>query len=447
MSVAKGRVSLRGAMVWFALSYGVAILGYLALNAAASRLLGSGDFGYFVIAITATTLISQVGLLGVHRSGLREAARLDPADIEGLAQLRRGVRAVNLVTLPLVSLLSAIVTFLIVDIGSFVDRWGTALGIGALVLLSGQQKIWANFLRGFGQVRFASLLEGRSGGALVSVLQSALVGMVWLLIPGAGLAGALGATALGFAIPVVWARTRVVSIWRHVPVSGNVLREVKAVIGRDWRFVSNQAAATLNSTIEVWLAGLVLTSFATSQFGAAQRLAMLVVIPLTSLQVVFAPVISRLLVRDDDQRLEPLLRTGSTMATAATAALWLPMLLVPGTLLGWVFGASFSEAAPLLMLLTFGNIANVLVGMCGTVLIMSHHEGMVATVQWCGVVARVVLGVATALLFGAVGLAASAAAVTVAVFAAMWFTTRRRMGLSTHLTLKPNFRLIKSTAG
>jgi hypothetical protein len=84
-------------MVWFVGSYGVAIVGYVVLNAAASRLLGAQDFGYFVVAITATTLLGQIGLLGVHRSGLREAATMDLTDLEGLALLRRGVRAVSLV--------------------------------------------------------------------------------------------------------------------------------------------------------------------------------------------------------------------------------------------------------------------------------------------------------------------------------------------------------------
>lgn len=85
-----GRVSVWGALVWFATSYAVAMLGYLVVNAAASRLLGRTDYGYFVIALTATTLIGQIGLLGVHRSGLREAARLEMTDDEGLRDLRRG---------------------------------------------------------------------------------------------------------------------------------------------------------------------------------------------------------------------------------------------------------------------------------------------------------------------------------------------------------------------
>jgi uncharacterized membrane protein YfcA len=74
-----GRLSLRGSIGWFALSYAGAILGYLAVNAFAARLLDD-EFGYFVIAVTASTLLGQLGLIGVHRGGLREAARLGPDD-------------------------------------------------------------------------------------------------------------------------------------------------------------------------------------------------------------------------------------------------------------------------------------------------------------------------------------------------------------------------------
>jgi O-antigen/teichoic acid export membrane protein len=435
-----------GAVVWFGVAYGVAVVGYLVLNAAAGRMLGPDEFGYFVIALTVSTLVGQVGLLGVHRAGLREAARLEESDIEGFRELRRGVRAVSLVTLPLVSLVTGVVTFLIGE-GSVGVRFATALGVGVLVLLGGQQKIWANYLRGFGQIRLASLLEGRSGGAIVAVTQAVLVVLVWQLAPDVGLAGALGAAAIGYAIPVWWARERVVRLWRHLPVGSRLLHDVRFVFARDWRFASNQVAVYLNSTVELWLAGLVLSRFDTSMFGAAQRLAMLLVIPLTSLQTVFAPVVSRLIVRDDDNRLEPLLRTGATLATVATAVAWVPMLLAPGLLMTTVFGASFDDAAPILVLLTLGNVANVFVGLCGTVLIMSHHEGVVASVQWGGVIARLGLGVVAALMFGAVGLGVTAATVTVAVYAAMWVTTRKIEGLSTQLTLRPSLRLIKETSG
>ncbi len=102
--------SLAGASLWFALSYGGAILGDLAVNAIAARILGD-QFGYSVIAVTSSTLLGQLGSLASNRGGLRDAARLAPGDRDGLRNLRRDVRAVTLTLLPAISLLTTAVTF------------------------------------------------------------------------------------------------------------------------------------------------------------------------------------------------------------------------------------------------------------------------------------------------------------------------------------------------
>ena len=80
----------------------MAILGYLALNAVAARLLGPAGFASFVVLLTLTTLVGQLGLLGVHRSGVREAARAEHPD--EVAELLHGVKAVLGLPLPLASL-------------------------------------------------------------------------------------------------------------------------------------------------------------------------------------------------------------------------------------------------------------------------------------------------------------------------------------------------------
>lgn len=445
MTGQRRRLSLGAATVWFGLSYGVAILGYLAVNAFAARLLDD-TFGYFVIAVTTSTVLGQLGLIGAHRGGLREAARLETDDVEGLRELRRGVRAVSLVTLPVTGLLTAVVTFSVINEADSRTRWAVAVGMGILVWFGGQQKLWANYLRGFGQVRFASLLEGRSGGALVSLGQGLLVGAVLLFAPGWGLPGALAAIALGFAVPVFFAWRVVARLWREVGAEGSIFRDVRQVVTRHWRFASNMLGGSVNSTAEVWLAGLMLASVDVSLFSAAQRLSILLIIPLMSLGVVFSPMVSRLSERDD-QRLEKLLRTGASMAAAITAVLWLPMLIFPGLLLQTIYGDSFGAASLVLVLLTIGSISNVLTGMCGIALTMSRHEAVVAKVQWIAAGVRVGVGMLAAWQFGSTGLAASAAAVTTGLSVTLWLLTRQRMGMSTHLTLRPNLRLLRQTPG
>ena len=85
--------------------------------------------------------------------------------------------------------------------------------------------------------------------------------------------------------------------------------------------------------------------------------------------------------------------------------------------------------------------------MCGTALVMGHREGVVAAMQWSAVALRLGGGLVAAYFFGAVGLAVTSAIVTSAMYVALWGVVRARMGLSTHLTLRPHLSLLRSTAG
>ncbi len=439
------RLTLDGAILWFAVSYGLTIIGYLVINAVAARMLGTG-FGYFVIAMTVSTLLGQLGLVGVHRGGLREAARMAPDDEKMLTSLRRSVRAISLLMLPGTAVVSGIVTYFLLTGSDPTNRWAVAVGIAALVYLSGQQKLWANYLRGFGQVRFASLLEGRSGGALASGLQAVLLGLVFWLRPGWGLPAALGALAVGYAVPVLLAWRQVHHMWCHLDPRGSLWGDLVGTVRRYWRFASNLLSGYLNSTVEIWLAAFVLSASQLSLFSAAQRLSILLAVPLVSLGVVYSPVVSRL-VGNDNARLERLLRTGATMAVCITAVVWLPMMVAPGWLLGVIYGSGFAAAAPLLVLLTLGSFANVWSGLCGTALTMSEHESVVATVQWVAVLLRIVVGAVAATVFGVTGLGASAAAITAGLYISLWFFTRRRMNMWTHPTSRPSLRLLRQTSG
>ena len=134
-----------------------------------------------------------------------------------MAELRDGVHAVTVSTLPAVALLTGVAGFLYASGHPWGTRLAMAAGVVVLVHLSGQQKVWASFLRGLGHVRFASLLEGRSGGSVVAAAQALAVVAVWQLFPDWGLPGAMAAAALGFALPG-WVAGRVVRHhWQDLP--------------------------------------------------------------------------------------------------------------------------------------------------------------------------------------------------------------------------------------
>jgi O-antigen/teichoic acid export membrane protein len=450
MERTRGQTTIIKAMVWFGASYAGALAGYVALNAVTGRWLGPGDFGWFVTAMALGALLGQVGLVGVHRSGLREAARLtDRHDPRAMGVLRNGVRAVLLTTLPAVGIAAGIGVWFYASDRPTGSRAALAVGVAALVVLCGQQKIWANYLRGLGYVRFASLLEGRSGGALVAGIQAIVALALWELWPASGLAGAIAAVAVGFALPGLFARRLLNDHWRGLEgPPARLLPDLRLAVGRDWRFLSSQVAVQINLSAEIFIAAALLSNTDTSMYSAGQRLALLLVVPLTSIQVVFSPVIARLAVQPDKQdTLQSLLRTGATVATAMTIVVALPILVAPGFVLDKVYGPGFEGAVPVVLLLSIGFIVNVVTGMAGSTLSMLGREGVTASTQWTGAVLRVVLGVLAAYWAGLAGLTCSALVVSVLIFISMWLRTRKTVGFFTHATIRPELGLLRRTTG
>lgn len=437
------QMSLFRSLIHFVHSYFLAILGYLAVNVIAARILGISDFGYFVALVTATTLVGQLGLLGVHRAGLREASHA--TTVEALTELRRGVRAVLLIPLPIVSVATA--GAVLVWRGSDPNGIATAVLTGVLVFAAGYQKLSANFLRGLGHLRAATLVTGRSGGALVSLVQAGCLLLVAWLVPGWGLAGVLAGTAVGYALPLAWAWWLLHQSWPHSERRSRTIHDLRRVFSRDWRFSVSQTGGFLNSTVELWLAGAVLSAGGMSLFAGGQRIGHLLVIPSTALAVVFSPALARLAKKDDEAQLEPLVRTASTVATVVSGVLWVPMILVPGLILTIVLGEDFAGAAPALMLLSTGYLLNSISGLSATTLSMAHHEGDVAVIHWCAVALRLLSGVVCAHFWGVTGLAASSAAIASLHYASSWSAARWRLSLSTHATLHPNLGLLRRISG
>lgn len=443
------RSSLLGALGWFGLSYGFAIIGGLVINAVASRWLGVEGFGYFVIAVTVSTGIGQLALLGVHRAGLRDAATMEVgADSDTvLSNLRSAARGAIMVSLPLFSLVAGAVLYVVLEADAEQDRVLLAVVFGVLVFLNGLQKLWASYLRGMGSLRLAGLLEGRSGGALVAITQAVALGLAWWLLAPTGLAGALGAVSIGYLLPVLALGAVVQRRWRHLEPGAGALVSLLRSVRKTWKFAINQFASYLGSTVEIWMAGLLLSALDTSLFSSAQRLSLLIVTPLIALQVVFSPLAARLLHQGDTRALERVLRTGATVAALGTALLWVPTLVAPGPVLTLVFGEQFSAAAAVLVVLSLGNAVNVLTGLSGVALTMSHREGVAARIQVVTLVLRVAVGTGAALTWGLWGLAISSAAISTLSYTVMWWRARSLVGVSTHVTLRPDLRLLRSTQG
>ena len=229
--------------------------------------------------------------------------------------------------------------------------------------------------------------------------------------------------------------------WPKASQPWHLRTHARGVISRDWRFASAQTSGYLHSNLELLVAGVILPSTATSLFGAADRLVVLLAVPLTTLAVVFSPVVARLS-SADPALTQTLLRTGATLATAVTAFAWVPMLFFPGQLLSIVYGHDYRSAGPALSILTVGYLANVATGLTVTTLSMTGNEGSLASIMWLGLLLRFCLAIPAALLFGVIGLAVTETTASVVTILATWQRSRVLTGLNTHVTLRPNLRLL-----
>lgn len=442
-------VRLSTAMVWFAGSYLAALVGYLAVQAIAGRMLGEASFGHFTLVMTTVAIVGQVGLVGAHRVGLRELPTLRRESAEGLdrrqelAEVASGSRAVLLTTLPVASLIAGLVAAWS-DLGG--HGIGFSLAVASLVWTSGAVLLFAHLARGMGRVGVSGFLEGRSGGALAAFTQMLALLVLWRTHAHSSLALAVAACAVAAVVPLLlgYLTTRPVLAVAG-PLRG-VIASARTAARLGWRFASNQLAALVNATAELWLASLLLGAIATSYFGAAMRLSFFLAIPTTVVSVAISPVVAREIAAARPERLEPVVRAAASLAAAGALVILVPMLLVPHWVVSVVLGSELTQAAPALRILALGMLVPVLCGQAGTVLTMSHHEGLMATLQWVVAGTRVVIGIAALLLFGLLGLAVSAAASTAYLGIASWWLARTKVGINTHASVRPRLMALRQAA-
>jgi O-antigen/teichoic acid export membrane protein len=109
-------------------------------------------------------------------------------------------------------------------------------------------------------------------------------------------------------------------------------------------------------------------------YGAALRAGQIVVLFLTSVNLMFSPFVADLHNRGEIARLDKLYKTLTRWTIAATLPAFLLLAVAPGSALH-VFGSSFSGGQAALLILLGGQLVNIATGSAGFVLIMVGRTG------------------------------------------------------------------------
>jgi O-antigen/teichoic acid export membrane protein len=206
--------------------------------------------------------------------------------------------------------------------------------------------------------------------------------------------------------------------------------------GRHWLASAIPMALTdgmrvLQTELSILLIGIIAAPAAVGLFRVASATATVAAAAVPMVVHVALPVTARLYAEQDHVRLQKAVSAFAFAQFAGVLLLSLPLLIIPATLLGLVFGDQFAPAGTALRILAAGQIANAFFGPNAALLNMTHHERRVTRAMGIALVLNIVGVVGLTLLWGMTGAALAFVAALICWNVVAWIDSRRLLGIET----------------
>jgi O-antigen/teichoic acid export membrane protein len=384
--------------------------------------LGSTGLGIFSQAYAVLTLATLAAMVGMQTSLTRYVAGYvaagDWADIRPTVRLGMGVACG--VALLVAVLVAAVSPWLANDVLR-------EPGVATPLVLAAVALPFAVYSRTAGAV-----LQGhhRMRDFVVVTLMVEpgvrLVGMAVVLFAGGGIDAAAGVLVFSNVAASAWGWHRMRSTM--LPVARRQPVKVRPFL----RFSAATWVASLATTGLVWLDTLLLGIYRPSDevgvYQVATRLVALATLGSVPIASAFAPRITRMIQRQDWVNLSAAYGATTTWSTRLAVPGLALCLVVPGPLLG-LFGAQYTTAAAVTVILVVGKLVEAATGPCGMVLNMSSRVGLNATNNVVALAVNIGLNVLLIPRFGLVGAAIAWSVSLVLVNLARLIEVRATIGL------------------
>lgn len=405
------------------------------VNGILARLLSPDEMGAYFLIFSVANVGATLGQLGLAETSVRLVA-----ESLGKNQPGRARRAIGAVLLygGLGGLAVALVWTTGLGNWMSVTVFDSALmgQLSALVaiwcFLFAVRNLLAETFRGFKDFHLAVLF----GGSIHSVIAAILFAGVWifwqettlsqvlLLTIGSILASNLMALALlgrryfGLA-----------QVGGDEPIPSRTLFNIALPL---WL---NQLTIFGLARVNLWILGAYHPKDDVAVYGAALTLATLVTMPLLVVGAVVPPFIAELYAKNENHRLENILRTITTLAGMPTLVVLIVFVLLGGPIMGFIYGDFYRQGALVLGLLSLGQTVNVWTGPCDPVLRMTDRQ---KTIMWISILSGF-FNVAGSLLvverYGISGVAFITALALILQNMAALLYTKKEVGIWTHVRL------------
>lgn len=412
------------------------------INVMLSRLLSTSEFGAFFLIFNFILFASTAGILGLQQSVIRFTA--EPLSRGQYSAVKQAVSLI----LKLAFAGSGVVTalFLLLQQTGIIrldNDWFSAFAVPISIWLFGYifQLLLSETFRGLYDMKLAASFGGVVSNGLV------IVSLVFLTLWGHTLdlglilfihCVAVGTSNLAASLCLWWKLKRLGDPTAFVkketdePPASLTSRSVLAVsLPIMW---SNLALFLLTAT-DLWILGWFRNEEEVAIYGSAVRFIAIINLFVIVLNAVMSTFISNRFAEGKMEELERVGRWVTACLALPGILMWLIFVGFGDVLLGFVFGEIYSQAAFILIFLSAGQLTNLLMGPVGLVLMLTGNEKrMLAITFFCSVItftgACLLAGP-----YGGVGVAVMMLAGLMLQNGLMWFTVKRKLGISLHFSI------------
>jgi O-antigen/teichoic acid export membrane protein len=444
---------LRHSGIWIVFWRVVGTLLGLITNVAVSHLLSPAAFGGFVVALNVINGGGIIARFGADRTILKLAGRSF-----AVGQRNEGFRAIRLgLSLAVVSsvVVGAVIYF---ALGRFMQSLGlddsltglVALGVMSVALLH----VAVESHRAFQEVRIPAMLAAYGTGPVLNIAFLVFLGFTIRSTPTLFSTVACYVIAMAVLLPPA-----LISLSRFATRYSQTSGDVEAIAGHS--IVSTKAMLLVSLSIaatdvlqfclsqsQLLIAAAFCNADEVSLYATARLLTTLVVTPLFLASQSVSALIPELHARQQHDELQRVLRTAATLAAIPTVLVSLVFMIMPGPVLGLLFGDFYQSAGPMLAVLSLGGLFYAWTGPCATLLLLAGGHNLVLLVNIASAVVNVVGGLLVARHYGAYGLAVVTAGVQIVSNVAFLLIAKKSSGVWTHtyFSLYPVLQLVRSKA-
>lgn len=193
----------------------------------------------------------------------------------------------------------------------------------------------------------------------------------------------------------------------------------------------------------IWIVAIYLSQADVALYGLANRIVMLISLPIFIVNSVIAPFISQFNEINQKERLENIIRLLATITSIVSLGFVIAILLFGNKLIVNQFGNFYEDSFSVLAILLFGKLAHTLAGSCGMVLMLTGYQKYIMSITMVFGLIGVFLMIYVAETYGIIGIALTSILVVSLQNLTMVITVMMTKGIKTFSYFDPIFMIRK----